>query len=109
MNHEGTSVRNIAERIQLDSPAITGLIDRLVKEKLIERKEDPQDRRSLKIYLTPKGRELAETKLVPMANEFNEYIKNTVDPNIVNIFKYSLDLMDMHLKKASVKSSTPVP
>lgn len=99
MDHEGTNVKDIAERIQLDSPAVTGLIDRLAKEGLIERREDPQDRRSLKIYLTPKGRELAETKLVPMANEFNEYIRNTVDPKIVDIFRHSLDLMDAQLRK----------
>ena len=99
MDHEGSSVKDIASRIQLDSPAVTGLIDRLVKENLIKRIEDPSDRRSLQINLTPKGRNLAEEHLVPMANEFNDFIRNKVEPEIAEIFQNSLDLIDRQLIK----------
>jgi len=99
MDHEGTSVKDIANRIQLDSPAVTGLIDRLVKEDLIERKEDPEDRRSLKIHLTPKGRELAKNKLVPVALEFDQYMRSIVDTKIAGIFQHALDLIDEQLRK----------
>lgn len=99
MDHEGTSVKDIAARIQLDSPAVTGLIDRLVKEGLIERKEDPEDRRSLKIYLTPKGRVLVDNKLVPMALDFNRFIRSMVDPEISGAFQRSLDLFDQEVSK----------
>lgn len=51
-DHEGTSVKDIGIRIELDSSAITGLIDRLEKEDLVERKDDPNDRRGTKIFLT---------------------------------------------------------
>ncbi len=101
MDHPGTSVKDIATRIQLDSPAITGLIDRLVKEDLVERKEDPEDRRSLKIYLTEKGQELVHSDLVPMALEFNKYIRQLVEPQISQIFQHSLDLIDKQLNKNS--------
>lgn len=101
MDHPGTSVKDIATRIQLDSPAITGLIDRLVKEDLVERKEDPEDRRSLKIYLTEKGQELAENRLVPTALDFNKYIRQIVEPQISQIFQHSLDLIDKQLNKSS--------
>lgn len=99
MDHQGTSVKDIAARIQLDSPAVTGLIDRLVKEDLVERKEDPGDRRSLKIFLTAKGQNLAEQHLVPVATEFNRYIRNMVEPEISDIFQHSLDLFDSQLNK----------
>lgn len=101
MDHEGTSVKDIAARIQLDSPAVTGLIDRLVKEDLVERSEDPADRRSLKICLTPKGHELAESNLVPMALEFNNYIRSIVEPQISQIFQHSLDLIDSKLTRGT--------
>lgn len=101
MDHPGTSVKDIATRIQLDSPAITGLIDRLVKEDLVERNEDPEDRRSLKIYLTEKGQELVHSDLVPMALEFNKYIRQLVEPQISQIFQHSLDLIDKQLNKNS--------
>lgn len=101
MDHEGTSVKDIAARIQLDSPAVTGLIDRLVKEDLIERREDPADRRSLKIYLTPKGQELVDSKLVPMALDFNQYIRSIVEPQVAKIFQHSLDLIDSKLTRGT--------
>ncbi|MDD3267920.1 MAG: MarR family transcriptional regulator [Syntrophomonadaceae bacterium] len=100
MEHEGTSVKDIATRIQLDSPGVTGLIDRLVKEGLVERKEDPEDRRSLRITLTGKGRELADSKLIPMALEFNRYIRSIVQPEVAKIFQNSLDLFDQQLSKS---------
>lgn len=101
MEHPGTSVKDIASRIQLDSPGVTGLIDRLVKEDLVERKEDPEDRRSLRINLTQKGRNLTENKLAPMALEFNQYIRSIVQPEVAKIFQNSLDLFDQQLNKPS--------
>lgn len=101
MEHPGTSVKDIASRIQLDSPGVTGLIDRLVKEDLVERKEDPEDRRSLRINLTQKGRDLTENKLAPMALEFNQYIRSIVQPEVAKIFQNSLDLFDQQLNKPS--------
>lgn len=100
MDHEGSSVKDIASRIQLDSPAVTGLIDRLVKEDLVTRMEDPEDRRSLKIYLTEKGRRLAEDQLVPRALEFNKYIRGMVEPEISGIFQHALDIFDRQIQKS---------
>ncbi|HWP97994.1 MAG TPA: MarR family transcriptional regulator [Syntrophomonadaceae bacterium] len=100
MDHQGTSVKDIATRIQLDSPAVTGLIDRLVKEDLIARKEDPADRRSLKIYLTKKGQTLAEQHLVPVAIQFNCYLRGMVEPEASDVFQGTLDLFDRQLNKA---------
>ena len=54
LDHEGSNVKDIAARVQLDSSAVTGVIDRLYKEELVKREEDPNDRRSLNIYLTAK-------------------------------------------------------
>jgi DNA-binding MarR family transcriptional regulator len=75
LNNNGSNVKDIAARIQLDSPAVTGVIDRLIKENLVERKEDPSDRRSLQIFLTPGGRSLAE-KLTPVSEAYNQFIQS---------------------------------
>ncbi|MDD4170873.1 MAG: MarR family transcriptional regulator [Syntrophomonas sp.] len=101
-DHEGTSVKDIGIRIELDSSAITGLIDRLEKEDLVERKDDPNDRRGTKIFLTDKGRDLAESKLVPEAVEFNKYIRGMVEPEIAGIFQHSLNLLDKEINKVSM-------
>lgn len=99
MDHEGTSVKDIGLRIELDSSAITGLIDRLEKEGLVERKEDPNDRRGIRIFLTAKGSQLAKDKLVPEAVEFNKFIRGMIDPEIAGIFQHSMNLFDQQVNK----------
>lgn len=74
LDHDGSSVKDIATRIQLDSPAVTGVIDRLIKENLVVRQEDPSDRRSLQIFLTPPGQCLVE-KLIPVSEAYNQFIQ----------------------------------
>jgi DNA-binding MarR family transcriptional regulator len=95
--HESSNVKDIASRVQLDSPAITGLVDRLAKESLVERKEDPSDRRGLLIALTTKGRKLA-AKLAPIAEEFNKNMHGVITPEDIEAFDRSLDRLEKFLK-----------
>jgi DNA-binding MarR family transcriptional regulator len=95
--HESSNVKDIASRVQLDSPAITGLVDRLAKENLVERKEDPSDRRGLLIALTTKGRKLAE-ELEPIAKEFNKNMQGVLIPEDAGAFERSLDRLEKCLE-----------
>lgn len=93
LDHDGSSVKDMAFRIQLDSPAVTGVIDRLVKENLVQRIEDPSDRRSVQIFLTPKGSNLAE-ELMPMSNKFNRNIKAGFEPDELELFENYLNRLE---------------
>lgn len=95
LDNEGSNVKDIAYRVQLDSPAVTGVIDRLFKESLVQRIEDPSDRRSLQILLTPKGRQLAE-ELLPVGQEFNRYIKDILEPDKVELFEKALSRLNQN-------------
>jgi DNA-binding MarR family transcriptional regulator len=95
--HKSSNVKDIASRVQLDSPAITGLVDRLAKENLVERKEDPSDRRGLLIALTTKGRKLAE-ELEPIAKEFNKKMKKVLVSEDIEAFERSLERLEKCLK-----------
>jgi MarR family transcriptional regulator, organic hydroperoxide resistance regulator len=46
----------LGKKIELDSATLTGILDRLEAAKLIERKGNPDDRRSVKIHLTEQGK-----------------------------------------------------
>ncbi|MEO8456751.1 MAG: MarR family transcriptional regulator [Chloroflexota bacterium] len=48
----------LAEALTVAPPTITGLTDRLVKQGLVERSEDPRDRRVVRLGLTEDGRAL---------------------------------------------------
>ncbi|NPV89149.1 MAG: MarR family transcriptional regulator [Firmicutes bacterium] len=96
LEHDGSSVKDIAARVQLDSPAITGFIDRLVKEELVERREDPEDRRSLQVHLTPKGRGLAR-EVLPIAREYNQHIKDLIRQDNIDIFGETISRLEEEL------------
>jgi len=73
LENNGSLIKELAERLNLDSSAITGLVDRLEKENLVKRQVDSEDRRAFRILLTEKGKKLAET-VFPIAQDFNDKI-----------------------------------
>ena len=52
------SVSDISEWLGVTNAAVSQSLDKLVLQELIERQENPQDRRSKQILLTPKGKEV---------------------------------------------------
>jgi len=59
--HEGpTRVSDLARRLNVSTPTITGILDRLVRQRLSYRMSDPRDRRVVLNNLTHGGRELVE-------------------------------------------------
>lgn len=53
-------VTDIADHLAVTSPAASQLVDRLVQQGLLERNEDPNDRRAKQIALSPAGRQLIQ-------------------------------------------------
>lgn len=59
--HDGpTRVSDIALRLEVSTPTVTGILDRLVRQRLSYRMSDPRDRRVVLNDLTAEGRELVE-------------------------------------------------
>ena len=56
---EGLSQQELAERLYVTKGNVSGLLDRMVEAGLVERRAIPGDRRSNALYLTSKGRDLA--------------------------------------------------
>lgn len=57
-HHHETSVKKISEYLGVTKSAVTQLLDPLVEKRLVSRKNDPQDRRIVRLSLTPKGLQL---------------------------------------------------
>lgn len=89
LDREDSSVKDIAEALELDSPAVSRLVDRLTKEGLIVRKEDSKDRRTLKINLTDKGRSLVG-KILPISIGYNQLLKEKLGEERYNLFQECL-------------------
>ena len=58
---EGRLMSEIADFLGVSRPAATGLIDRLITQKLVRRHAIPDDRRTVKISITPRGREIVKS------------------------------------------------
>lgn len=57
---EGISQQDLAQRLYVTKGNISGLLDRLERAALVERRSTAADRRQYAIYLTPQGRAAAE-------------------------------------------------
>ncbi len=63
-SEKGLTPSEFAERSNVTRATITGLLDGLEREDLVQRQPYPEDRRKLTIVLTDKGRELI-SKMLP--------------------------------------------
>jgi DNA-binding MarR family transcriptional regulator len=52
---QGLKMRELSRRLMVTGGNVTGLTDKLVAEGLVERGEDPADRRAYTVRLTPEG------------------------------------------------------
>jgi len=54
----GLKMKDLAHFMGVTTAAMTGIVDRLVRDRFVLREFDPKDRRIIKIKLTPKGSSL---------------------------------------------------
>jgi DNA-binding MarR family transcriptional regulator len=57
---DGLTQVELSEMGQIDRTTVGGLIDRVEKLGLVERRQHPHDRRAYRIYLTQRGKDLEE-------------------------------------------------
>jgi DNA-binding MarR family transcriptional regulator len=57
---EGLSQVDLADVLELQPISLVRLLDRLVEHGLLERRNDPRDRRANRLFLTPAGRRLVD-------------------------------------------------
>jgi len=75
---EGVTQREIAIKSKVESSTTTRTIDKLEKLNLVERRDDPNSRRSFRIYLTDEGRALQDT-LIHLPTQVNESVLSSLD------------------------------
>jgi MarR family transcriptional regulator, organic hydroperoxide resistance regulator len=71
---EHCGVSHISERMEISAAAASQLVDRLVQSGLVERIEDPNDRRAKQLTLSSKGQALIETGIVERSRWVGELV-----------------------------------
>ncbi len=57
----GMTLGELSQRMMVSNGNVTGLVDRLVEQKVIERRPSPTDGRAMFVNLTPEGRKIFRT------------------------------------------------
>ena len=90
MEENGITLKEIGNRTLIDSSSMTVLVDKLEKDKLVERQLDVQDRRAIRIFITDSGRELAG-KVLEIAENFNAELNRLITDENKDIFLKSIN------------------
>jgi DNA-binding MarR family transcriptional regulator len=80
----------LGRKTELDSATLTGILDRLEAAGYIERKSNPDDRRSIHIHLTPDGNTLSRqaVRVIGSANiEFLQTLTKEQKRDLLEIIK----------------------
>ena len=76
--HEGINQGGLAEILEVEPITVCRMVDRLQEADLVERRTDPGDRRSWRLFLTGKAHELLG-HLRPLADDMLEQALDGVD------------------------------
>jgi DNA-binding MarR family transcriptional regulator len=71
LRHEGVNQGGLAELLDVDPITVCRMVDRLQDATLVERRADPADRRSWRLFLTPRAHDLLG-QLRPLAEALIE-------------------------------------
>ena len=82
---EGTPATKIAPQIGLETRSLTRMLKTMEEKGLIFKKPDLVDKRSVRIYLTEKGKKKKEIS-VNTIREFNEQVREVISEEELNSF-----------------------
>jgi DNA-binding MarR family transcriptional regulator len=80
----------LSKALAVKNATLTGLIDRLERSAFVIRKASRNDRRSIRIYITPEGIEECD-KAKPVIKRVNEEIKSGFSQEEMEVFKRVLN------------------
>jgi DNA-binding MarR family transcriptional regulator len=79
---DGLNQKELSRRVGIASASSTQIIEALEKNKLIKRERNPNDRRSINVFLTAQGR-AKKTELLSCAKEANRLARKGLSPEAV--------------------------
>lgn len=83
---DAVTSRFLGSKIEFDSATLTGLIDRLGNAGFLERRNNPDDRRAIRVCLTEKGKETAK-KILEIVGKENQAFLSGLTPEEAMILK----------------------
>ena len=85
IHYNSSPISQIADSLGISKPNMTPIIDNLINYGLVNRYNDPNDRRILRVELTKKAFNLLDAFRVAICNLFKEKISALSDDDIVTL------------------------
>lgn len=105
--NKNANMTEISDYINAPLNTATGVISRLEKKLMVERKRDANDRRVVNIVLTDKAEEFIEQEKKVMEYYFEEIYKSLTDEEkvtAINIFKKVISILKQGKNRGEVKT-----
>ncbi|MCK8483363.1 MarR family winged helix-turn-helix transcriptional regulator [Aliiroseovarius sp. S2029] len=94
---DGQSQRELGAKLTLPEYQVSRNLDAMARDGLIERRADPSSRRTTRVFLTDKGRAVAQ-KLPPLIHGLNDSFLNVLSGDertaLINMLQRVLSLTD---------------
>jgi DNA-binding MarR family transcriptional regulator len=93
----GMRLRDLGERLFIQPPSVTGVVDRLERDGLVARSKVEDDLRVRRVQLTDEGRAVIERVLAVHAGEIQALMSGLTERQQATLARL-LDQLDAHLK-----------
>ncbi len=90
--HGPQTMSEVAEGLDVTTPAVTGLVDKLEKRGMVERVRDSQDRRVVRVRLSPHAQQVAEAHVAERRRQMRAVLA-TLSPEEQQTFIKTLRLL----------------
>jgi DNA-binding MarR family transcriptional regulator len=102
-NKDGQSQKDLADKLRIKPATITTMINRMEKAELLTRKQDEQDQRISRVYITEKGRETCESLKSVMLAINGECFSNFTEEEKMLLRRLFLQMRDNLIKASDNK------
>lgn len=83
---DGINFSELEEQVSLDASTLTGIIDRMERNGFVERRQDLQDRRAVRVFLTPKAKEMGH-QILKFADELDADLRRPFSEAEIRTFE----------------------
>ena len=101
LSHDGEmKISDLSEKIGLSNSTVSGIIDRLEKQGLVERTRSIEDRRVVYVNISDAFKKNSKTKFHKLEKTFEDIMEKATDEEILAILK-GLDTLEKLMDKQS--------
>lgn len=90
--YDGASLSLLGQKLYFDNPTITGIVDRMERDNLVVRRRGAGDRRVINVFLTARGKALAQ-KTSDVAAAINREAMGSFSPEQEAAFINTLNII----------------